>query len=169
MSKQFLLITILLFSLCFSSKAQTQDSISQPERKEILFIKNLTSVEKNKGKVQIHQDPRLLVLMEEKAAENIDLNNQEYITLNGYRVQLYSNNTPKKSKLEAFKIEAAVKEKHPEMGTYVTFTSPFWKVRVGDCTSYQEAFNLVELLKSEFPEIRNDIYIVKENIRVPIK
>ena len=49
------------------------------------------------------------------------------------------------------------------LSTYVTFNSPFWRVRVGNYASYEEAAVKLYELKKLFPEIR-DMRIVKDII-----
>jgi hypothetical protein len=168
MKTHFLLSLLLVCAVSLSLQAQDQAPANQ-EKKEVPFIKKLTT-ENGGGKVQVYQDDRLGNLMVEKTKTNKENSNQDFILINGYRVQVYSSNSPKKSKNEAFKIESEIKTKHPEFATYVTFTSPFWKVRIGDCKNYQEAFNLSKVLKEDFPNMKTEIYIVKEdNIRLSIK
>jgi hypothetical protein len=48
----------------------------------------------------------------------------------------------------------------------VSFTAPFWKVRAGDCRSYQEAVDLMNKLKTEFPARRNSMFIVRDNVKI---
>ena len=48
---------------------------------------------------------------------------------------------------------------------YVTFTSPFWRLRVGDFRSFEEAnLKLIEL-KNTFPQFR-EMRVVKDMIRL---
>ena len=45
----------------------------------------------------------------------------------------------------------------PELETSVTFTSPFWRLRVGDFRSYEEAGNALIQLKRGFPQMAREI------------
>ena len=40
---------------------------------------------------------------------------------------------------EAYQKASMIKDADPELSTYVTFTSPFWRLRVGDFRSFEEA------------------------------
>jgi len=46
----------------------------------------------------------------------------------------------------------------------VNYSSPFWKVRVGDFVSQSQAQILRHKLIDAFPTMRSEIYIVREQI-----
>ena len=64
--------------------------------------------------------------------------------------------------------EKEIKEKFPELTTYVTYTAPFWKLRVGDFRSHEEAYDLKRKLVEAFPTYGKEIYIVKEEVNIPL-
>ena len=134
------------------------------------FFDNLTSTSEGQGTVRVYQDPQIVSAMAEKAKQNKENANvgKDHIVMSGYRVQVYSSNTPRTSKTEAHQMETTVRNKFKNIEVYVTFASPFWKVRVGDCRTYQEATDLLNLLRKEFPKDGGEFYIVRENIRIPI-
>lgn len=82
----------------------------------------------------------------------------------GFRIQVFSSNVQRTAKSEAFAIEKEIRTAFPETGVYVTYTSPFWKVRVGDFKTSAEAQAFRSELTSAFPNLRNAIYTVKEKI-----
>ncbi len=88
------------------------------------------------------------------------------LTISGFRVQVFSSNRQSTAKAEAFRIKDMVKEKFPDRGVYETYSSPFWKVRVGDFRTREEARDLLTELMKAFPEIRNEMYIVPDDISV---
>lgn len=82
----------------------------------------------------------------------------------GFRVQIFAGNNGQQARTEAFKIERVVMTKHPEMEIYVTYAAPFWKVRVGNCRTNQEAVVLRDLIMEEFPQYKTETYIVPDDI-----
>ena len=80
------------------------------------------------GVVILHQDSIMetLLVKKEVAEKNVA------ITAVGYRVQVYSNNNARKAKADAFELEEKLVELFPEVKCYVTYSAPFWKVRLGD-------------------------------------
>ncbi|NCC98536.1 MAG: SPOR domain-containing protein [Bacteroidia bacterium] len=119
------------------------------------------------GLIIINQDNRLNELVHQNTGiSQIPENNA--ISVSGYRVQLYSGNNPQSSKQEAFKLEKELTEFYPEMRSYVTYNAPFWKVRIGDFTSYYEALLFSRRLKVDFTRFENEIYVMKEDAVKPI-
>ena len=55
----------------------------------------------------------------------------------------------------------------PTIETYVSFTSPFWRLRVGDFRTYEEANTKLRELKQAFPSFAKEMRIVRESVRVP--
>lgn len=85
-------------------------------------------------------------------------------TTAGYRVQVFSSNVQKTAKDEAFKIEQDLREIFPEIPVYVSYTSPFWKVRMGDFRTIEQAKKFrIELLEV-FPELKSATYTVKDQV-----
>ncbi len=163
--KQIIAFFSFIIISVFALNAQTE--ISGTSNND--FLKQLTSAQSGQGTIQITQDPRLPQSIAERQTYTEE-SQIPYILISGYRVQVYSSNVPKTARSEAFSMESAVKEKMPDVTSYVSFSSPFWKVRLGDCKTYQEAMVLLNEVKENFPEHKNNFYIVKEdNIRIPIK
>jgi len=92
---------------------------------------------------------------------------KSFLKFQGYRVQVYSGNDPNRSKEEAFKREKEIKET-VSISTYITYNAPFWRLRVGDFNSHEEAYAVQRQLMQAFPTYGKEMYIVKENIQVPL-
>ena len=134
------------------------ENTEQPARNVFDII--MTSDSLHEGVVKIYQDKRI----EQLFFDRITLSNTGVIS--GYRVQVFSSNVQRTAKNEAFRIESLVREKFPEASIYVSYTSPFWKVRVGDFRTTEEAQELREELMRTFPDIRKEMYVVKDEIIV---
>lgn len=83
----------------------------------------------------------------------------------GFRVQIYSSNRGQRAKSGAFNVEKNFSEAFPDTHAYITYTAPFWKVRVGDFSTYFEALNFSNIIKDVFPDYATEIFVVKENIK----
>ena len=94
-------------------------------------------------------------------------NGQTYLIMDGYRVQVFSSNNQRQSKQEAEEKEKKVNETFPDLKTYKTYDAPFWRVRVGDYHSYEEAHEALRQLKAAFPAFAKEMYIVgNEKIKI---
>jgi hypothetical protein len=87
--------------------------------------------------------------------------------IQGFRVQVFSSNTQRTARQEAFNHESNLKEAFPEMKVYVSYSSPFWKVRIGDFFTKEEARRFTEELLLKFPELKGETYTVRDQISVP--
>jgi len=162
----FLLITKMkknLF-LCFLFFAMMLSLSAQQARISIFEALSDTSKTEH-GKVVLYQDPRLSRLIQSKITGVPYTAN--YIQKDGFRVQVFSDNTPRTARTDAYKIEDLIRAKRPTLPTYVVYQAPFWKVRVGDCSTDAEAQELRSFILSTFPEMKNETYIVREQVRIP--
>ena len=107
--------------------------------------------------VKIHQDKRIEALMRNKRY-------MDQTSTNGFRVQVFSSNVQRTAKNNAFRIEKQIRDAFPEQGVYVNYTSPFWKVRVGDFKTKLEAQIFRDQLVESFPNLKSEIYIVPEQL-----
>jgi hypothetical protein len=123
-----------------------------------------------KGVVIIHQSESVKQLVGTRIdSENIDIiNGKTFLITKGYRIQVYSGNNQRVSKDEAMEKQKKIKELYPDIRTYVIYNAPFWKLHVGDCRSYEEAANILRSLREVFPQHRNEIYIIEDDIRLPL-
>lgn len=85
----------------------------------------------------------------------------------GFRIQIFSGNKGTTSRNRAFEIKNAISEKEPTLDIYVTYTSPFWKVRVGNCASHDRAQELRSWIIKHFPEYATETYIVPSTVLIP--
>jgi len=154
--KDFMFFVALLLIAGFLRAQQNTDS----KRSNILEALS-TADSTTHASVKIHQDKRVDQLLANKKHLN---NAQEQATSNGYRVQVFSSNVQRTAKNEAFKIERQIREVFPDETVYVNYSSPFWKVRVGDFTSQAQAQQFRGKLIEAFPSLRSEAYIVREQI-----
>jgi hypothetical protein len=125
---------------------------------------------KGEGKVIIHQPESLKTLVGTRIdSNNIDLENgKTYLITRGYRVQVYSGNEQRKSKNHASQLQEQLKKMYPDIQTYVKYDAPFWKLRVGNYCSFEEASQMLRTLRQDFPQIKNEIYIIEDDIRLAL-
>jgi hypothetical protein len=110
--------------------------------------------------VEVLQDSAVGVLLQTALQGKM-----EWVEIDGYRVQIYSSNQQQAAKSEALDLEARIKEKI-DQPVYVLYIPPFWKVRLGDFRTYEEAREYKKLFVDNFPEVMGDTYIVRDKIQV---
>ncbi len=84
----------------------------------------------------------------------------------GYRVQVFSDNNPRTSKNEARSKERSLSAAFPQYSTYVTYNSPYWRLKVGDFTTLSEAEAAADEIKKQFPSFAREIRVVHDRINL---
>ena len=112
---------------------------------------------RNGGEVKVFQSPELTAMLLR------DTTAIEEQMVSGYRIQVYSDNMQRRAKEMAQERAKMIQASDSTLATYVTFNSPFWRVRVGNYSSYEEAAIKLRELKKQFPTI-SDMRIVKDII-----
>lgn len=82
----------------------------------------------------------------------------------GYRVQVFSDNNPRTAKAEAGSKQRVIASRFPQYQTYVRYTSPYWRLRVGDFRTQQEATAAADELRKAFPAYSKEIRVVRDRI-----
>ena len=146
---------------CVSSMLTAQDSI----------VDALTRNVPGRGTVTIHQSSAIRQMIGRPVASEHteEVNGRVYLLSAGYRIQIFSGNNQRNSKDEAFGKEQQIKNQFSDVPTYVSYTAPFWRLRVGDYLSYEEAFRMMQKLVGAFPSFRKEMFITKEEIRIPVR
>ena len=110
--------------------------------------------------VQIVQDSIMHVLLEEAVNGK-----HELVEMDGYRVQIYSSNQQQTAKSEALELEQKLQNGITH-SIYVQYLPPFWKVRIGDFRTYEEAKEYKKQFVALYPHLMGDTYIVRDKIQV---
>lgn len=156
---------IVCLSVCAKAQMQADTTVHV-----VTIFDRLARSEAGKGTVHIHQSEDIRAMVgAHKYGENVEQEGENtFLKIPGYRAQVFSGNNQRKSKDEAFKKEEEIKELFPDIPTYVTYNAPFWKLRVGDFRSHEEAYQLMRQLMEAFPAYAKEMYIVKEEVKIPL-
>ena len=143
--------TSIIFAMLVSLSVWAEDSIVVVSRLNIM---------ESMPRVEVIQDASVATMLEATMSGK-----EEWIEVDGYRVQIYSSNRQQTAKAEALELEAKLKEKIGQT-IYVQYLPPFWKVRIGDFREYEEAKEYKKEFVQQFPEMIGDTYIVRDKIKV---
>ena len=84
-------------------------------------------------------------------------------TVTGYRVRIFFDNK-QDSRSESEAAMRRFQTRFPGVAAYRSFTTPFFKVTVGDFRTKSEAMQLLQRVQGEFPAA----FVVKEKISYPV-
>ena len=159
------IFSFLLISF-FSLSAQT--TLDRPV--ETIFD-TWQKKELGKGMVVVNQPEALRNMIGKRLfGEGVEVTDSTaFLKIQGYRTQVFSGNNQRKSKDEAFQKEKEIKELFPDVPAYVTYNAPFWRLRVGDFRSHEEAYHMQRLLMEAFPKYSKEMYIVREEVNIPLE
>lgn len=110
---------------------------------------------------RVVQDSMVTLLMQEKIAGVT----RGVMEMQGFRVQVYSSNTPSTAKQEAMVLEQNLRDS-VDVPVYVLYTPPFWKVRLGDFRTMEDAKQYKDTFVVQFPNRAPETYIVRDKIQI---
>lgn len=83
----------------------------------------------------------------------------------GYRVLAFSDNNANTARNEARERARQISERLPQYRTYITYESPFWRLRVGDFKTIEAAEEAADEIRHNFPQFSREVRVVKDRIR----
>lgn len=82
----------------------------------------------------------------------------------GYRVQVFDDNNVRTAKQQAQERKSMIENRFPEFRAYISFNSPYWRVKVGDFRTRSEAEAAMGAIRSAFPSFASQLRVVRDKI-----
>ena len=101
---------------------------------------------------------------EVKTLLDADASQSQKVKSAGWRIQVFSDSNQQSAKGEARAKSRNISSRFPQYRTYVTYNSPYWRLRVGDFTTQSEAVEAAEEIKRAFPSYSKEIRVVRDRI-----
>lgn len=149
---RFIILFFSVSAVCLMAEEPTEPSAVQRAR----------IIESMNENVQVYSD----TLIDRLLLDKINGTTREQVQIQGYRVQVFSSNQQQTAKTEAFRVEKLITESTIESPTYVLYNPPFWKVRVGNFRTQEEAQLMKEEIVRILPELQGETYVVRDQIQV---
>lgn len=131
---KFLLLSALIFT---STLVKAQDSAS----------------------VAVHKDPRIDMLIKKQIDINEETTRDTRRSMSGYRILVINSNDRNK----VFAAKAKIYQSYPELKPYLMYQPPFYKLKVGNFKTREEAEEYRKELARDFS---TGLYIIKDVIEV---
>lgn len=154
-----------LFTLLFLAACRTFTAQAQAYSIDTTIVQSLGR-SLDGARVVLHQDSALDVRLSRNSG-TLKVDKDGNIATQGYRIQLFSDNK-RNSREEAELRSDVVAQDMPQIPIYVTYLSPFWRLRVGDYRTFEEANAQMQQLKKKFPKYSVEMRIVKDEIVLPL-
>ena len=107
----------------------------------IVLLTFTSLAQQKEGELQIETSARIDAVVTQKKQYNKNLK-----SIKGYRIQLFYG-----SEKAAYKIKDEFKALFPDINTKIIFSSPQWKVQVGNFITRLEADRTLTSIKKEYP------------------
>jgi len=109
--------------------------------------------------VVIHKDPRLDILLKKQGEVNAAIKKANARTAKGYRLLVINTN----KRDEAIAAKTKVYTNFPELKAYLVYQSPYFKLKVGNFKTRDEALQYQKSLGFYFPK---GVFIIADTIEV---
>jgi hypothetical protein len=109
--------------------------------------------------VVVHKDPRLDVLLKKQGEVNAAIKKANARTARGYRLLVINTN----KRDEAIAAKTKVYTAFPELKTYLVYQSPYFKLKVGNFKTREEAVQYQKSLGFYFPK---GVFVLSDTIEV---
>lgn len=139
-------------------------AIAQNGQKTI--VEDLNTPKRGQGQVKVYQDESIQNTVAVYSEEDPNAATG-YVKAKGYKIQVFSGNNQRQSKLEAESKLSQVKSAYPDLEATVTYNAPSWKLRVGNFTTREDAENVLKEMKSTFPSFGKEMHVVSDIIKRP--
>ena len=166
MKKIFLILAICLPTWMMAQEIWTEDTVPAMEM-DTLIDTDTTLVDSAKvvlimdamANARVYQDSAVIRMMEDRRTGRV---RGEQI-VDGFRVQVYASNRQQVAKNEALILKQNIAEVL-EIPIYAISEPPFWKVRLGNFRTRDEANAYKEIFLTQFPEMVGSTYVVPDKI-----
>jgi len=91
-------------------------------------------------------------------AKEVDKKTARRVKVRGFRVQIFSGG----NRNDAYAVQARFQSSFSDMGSYVTYDEPNYRVKVGDFRNRTEATNFMRELRSQY----SNVFVFTEDIWV---
>jgi len=109
--------------------------------------------------VVVYKDTRIDLLIKKQIDINEETTRENRRTASGYRILVINSNDRKK----VFAAKAKIYQLYPELKPYLLYQAPFYKLKVGNFRTKEEAEEFRIELSRDFP---TGLYIVRDIIEV---
>ena len=157
---------ILFLSLTFWVDAQTS-------RQKNEILKELNSRGPGKGNVTVYEDESIKQILGRPMGPPRTIYSDaegsvQYYKMRGFKIQAFSGNDQRTSRDEANRKQSLITNQYPDHEAVVLFETPFWRLRVGNFQSRPEAEAALQQLRESFPSFGKEMYIVVDEVKIPI-
>lgn len=156
-----LINTLLVAALCVVPAGRL--------RAEVSIVKEIEA----SGNVSVNQPEALTRLLVFTPSANHGEHSEDSSTRHtqsevrtGYRVQVFDDNNPRSARANAESAERRIRAEFPHLRSYLSFNSPYWRVKVGDFRTRAEAEAAMAEIRQALPSLAPYLRVMRDKINV---
>ncbi len=162
-----------LFIFIFNTLMSQFNIFAQENTEQKAIINELNSRVFGKGHVTIYEDEVIKNLVGRPIAPSHTIystgdGSQHYIKMRGFKIQAFAGNDQRSSKNEAYHKQKLINSSYPDQETVVLFDAPFWRLRVGNFKTREEAQEMLKNMQKTFSNFGKEMYIVMDEVKIPV-
>ena len=123
----------------------------------LIFLK--LNAQSDSNSVMVYKDPRIDMLIKKQIDINEQTTRDTRRTASGYRILVINSNDRNK----VFAAKAKIYQLYPELKPYLMYQPPFYKLKVGNFRTKEEAEDYRKELSRDFP---TGLYLMRDIIQV---
>lgn len=166
MKKIFLILAICLPTWLVAQEVWVEDSVPEMELDTMIDTDTIlvdsvkvVLIMDEMANARVYQDSTIIRMMEDKRVGRV---RGEQI-VDGFRVQVYASNMQQVAKNEALMLQQRI-ENVLNVPVYALSEPPFWKVRLGNFKTREDANAYKEAFLNMFPDMVGSTYVVPDKI-----
>lgn len=152
---------IIIIACCLACALHAQDTIPVLDSNKWESAGRIQLIVDDMPNAVVEQDSAIYNLLNRM----VNGNEQQVAEIDGYRVQIYSSNRQQEAKQEALELESKMKSVIHEP-IYIQYATPFWRVRIGNFRTLNDATAFKEEFLRHFPNMRSGTYVVRDKIQI---
>lgn len=162
--RPYIAIAVLVSAIGLSA----QDSALQSSDTTLSIVSEINA----SGNIRVEQPEALAALLKKRTESGIgeeeaqQHDNRATNSRSGYRIQVFDDNNPRTAAAQAKARGRQMEAAFPQYKTYVSFNSPYWRVKVGDFRTRGEAEAAMADLREAFPQLGAYLRIVRDRINI---
>jgi hypothetical protein len=125
----------------------------------LLMVSLQLNAQNDTSGIVVHKDPRIDLLIKKQIDINEETTRDTRRTMSGFRIQVINSNDRNK----VFAAKARIYQSYPELKPYLMYQPPYYKLKVGNFKTKEEAEEYRKELSRDFP---TGLYIVRDIIEV---
>ena len=125
----------------------------------LIFMAQRNFAQTDSTGIAVHKDPRVDLLIKKQMQINEETTRDSRRNIPGFRIQVFNSS----DRNQVFAVKTKIYQLYPDLKSYLIYQSPYYKLKVGNFKTEEEAAPYLEQISKLFP---SGVYTVRDIIDV---